>query len=103
MVSEVAAEVRSRTISLFRTEKKAPIVALRESLPPEDQMLLILRVDRGLAWNDLVLVFHDGEAELSEADLKRESARLRKRFQSVKERLFQMAKARGLVEGEEPG
>lgn len=57
-------------------------------------MLLVLRVDKDLAWNELARVMHPEEAEpLDEEGLKREAARLRKRFQHVKERLLELKKA----------
>jgi RNA polymerase sigma-70 factor, ECF subfamily len=97
-VSRVAAQVRTRTLTILRTETKTAIMKLRESLPEDDQLLLVLRVDRDLAWNDLALVFLDAKNEESDQEtLKREAARLRKRFQLVKERLLEMGRERGLV------
>ena len=90
-IDAVAAEVRTATLSLYRTEKRSAIAELREELPEEDRMLLVLRVDRGLAWEELARVFADGDV-----DVARESARLRKRFQLVKAKLVSLAKARGL-------
>jgi len=95
---EIAAQVRTATLSYLRTEQKDRFTALRESLPAEEQMLLILRVDRGLAWEELARVMHDPEeGELDDEALKRESARLRKRFQLVKEKLVTMGKRAGLI------
>jgi RNA polymerase sigma-70 factor, ECF subfamily len=104
-LSAIAQEVRSDTASFLRTGRRARIVALRDSLPPEDQELLVLRIDKRLAWNDLARVLHDEEAPpLDEAALKREAARLRKRFQLVKERLHELGRREGLVVAEEgPG
>lgn len=90
--SEVPAQVRSATASFLRTENRSRFAALREQLSEDDRMLLVLRVDKKLAWNDLATVMHDGEAPLDEQTLARESARLRKRFQLVKERLLEMKK-----------
>ena len=71
---------------------------LRDRLPPDDQALLILRVNRRLVWTEIALVmFHAGEA-VEPAVLESEAARLRKRFQSVKERLRNMALEEGLAE-----
>jgi hypothetical protein len=50
-----------------------------------------------MEWNDIVTVMHDGEA-LDDETAKREAARLRKRFQSVKERLRERAASEGLLE-----
>ena len=69
---------------------------LREELPAEDQALLILRVDKQLDWNELAQVL--SEDELAGDALRRESARLRKRFQMIKERLRKRAEEEGLLE-----
>jgi RNA polymerase sigma-70 factor (ECF subfamily) len=95
--AELAAEVRSRTMPMLRTEVKTKWRALRESLPREDQLLLVLRVDRELEWNELVDVLHEGEAPLDADEKKREAARLRKRFQMVKERLRELGRREGLL------
>jgi RNA polymerase sigma-70 factor (ECF subfamily) len=93
-VSQVVDLIRSETLSYLRTERKTRILALRDALPDDDRALLMLRVDRGLAWDELVGVMHDGELE-GEAR-KREAARLRKRFQLIKEKLKAMATEQGL-------
>ena len=48
-----------------------------------------------MEWMDLARVF--SQTEGSEDDTKREAARLRKRFQLVKERLRAEGRARGLI------
>lgn len=92
-------EIRTATLSFLRTERKTRLSALRASLPIEDQMLLVLRVDRRLSWSDLALVLHEGEDDqrLSSDELKREAARLRKRFQLLKDRLREQGRREGLV------
>jgi RNA polymerase sigma-70 factor (ECF subfamily) len=95
-IERVAAQVRTQTRSWIRTETKDRFARLRESLPPEEQMLLVLRVDRELEWNELARVLSDDEAP-DDATLKREAARLRKRFQLVKEKLVEMARREGLL------
>ena len=95
----VVHQVRTETAAFMRTEKKTRLQALRDSLPEDDRMLLVLRVDRDLAWSDLARVLHDGdEGQLDDATLTREVARLRKRFQLVKERLRDLAKKEGLLD-----
>lgn len=96
--SILAAQLATRTGSLLRTEKRSRIAALRDALPPEDQLLLVLRVDRDLAWNDLARIMSEDEGALDDEALKREAARLRKRFQLVKERLHELAAREGIVE-----
>jgi RNA polymerase sigma-70 factor, ECF subfamily len=95
-VTQAAQEVRTATLSFLRTAKRDRLAALRDALPEDDRMLLVLRIDRGLTWDDLARVL--GAAD---APLKRESARLRKRFQLVKEKLMALAKREGLVKAKE--
>jgi RNA polymerase sigma-70 factor (ECF subfamily) len=90
---------RSDTASYLKTQRKSRIAALRDSLPREDQELLVLRVDRQLAWNDLarVLLHPEDGATLTDEALKREAARLRKRFQALKAQLHEMGRREGLI------
>ena len=96
----VVHKVRTETIPFLRTEKKTRLQALRDALPEEDRVLLVLRVDRGLPWNDVArIVTHDEDAvPPDEATIVQEAARLRKRFQLVKDRLRELAKREGLTE-----
>ena len=94
-IADVVARVRSRTAIHQRTEVKDAIAEMRRSLPEEDQTLLTLRVDRRMAWRDIALVIAGNEAD--DAELKREAARLRKRFQLVKDDLRQRAREAGLL------
>jgi RNA polymerase sigma-70 factor (ECF subfamily) len=96
-LSAIVEEVRTATASYLRTERQSRFASLRASLPPDDQALLILRVDRGLGWNDLARVLGGGDAPLGEDELKREAARLRKRFQLIKARLLELGRAAGVV------
>jgi RNA polymerase sigma-70 factor (ECF subfamily) len=93
----VEQRLRSETLPYLRTQMKSRFAELRSALRVEDQELLILRVDRQLAWSELVLVMHDGEPLAGEA-LKREAARLRKRFQVIKETLREAARREGLLD-----
>jgi RNA polymerase sigma-70 factor (ECF subfamily) len=91
-ISKIAARVRTETMTLLRTEKRSAIARLRDELSEEDRSLLVLRLNRELGWRDIAMVFGaDDDA------VDREAARLRKRFQLVKERLRALGKARGLV------
>jgi RNA polymerase sigma-70 factor (ECF subfamily) len=97
----IAEEVRSATKSYLKTERRSRFAALRASLPAEDQALLMLRVDRQLPWTDLAQVLHEDDAQpLAGEALKREAARLRKRFQLVKEKLYEMGRREGLIRDE---
>ena len=104
--SDLEAAVRSETASYLRSDRRARFTELRHSLPLDDQTLLILRVDRSLSWADLAQVMHDGAglepaSALTGEALVRETARLRKRFQSVKERLLALGRQAGVVTVEE--
>lgn len=90
--AEIAACVRTETMSLLRTEKRTRFQRLRDELPEEDRTVLVLRVDRDLAWRDIAVVLG-----AEDTAIEREAARLRKRFQLVKDRLRALGKARGLV------
>ena len=96
-IAGLVERVRSETLTYLKTEGRSKFTALRESLSAEDQELLILRVDRKLAWDEIARVFTTDAGTVSEDDLKKESARLRKRFQSVKARLFELGERAGLV------
>ena len=99
-LQEVAEVVRTETLAFLRTEKRTRLQALRDALPEEDRILLVLRVDRKLAWNDLarVLAETESDAPLAEAAVARGAARLRKQFQLVKDRLRDLAKKDGLID-----
>lgn len=94
----IAASIRSRTPAWARSEVKDRWRALRDSLADDDRMLLVLRVDRGLSWNELALVMLGSESAVK-SELAREASRLRKRFQILKNELRQRAKRAGLLEG----
>jgi RNA polymerase sigma-70 factor (ECF subfamily) len=82
-------QVRTETLPYLRTEAKGLAARLREQLEPDEQALLVLRIDRGLSWHDVARVFAGrgpGEGE-GEADLAREAAALRKRFERLKAKL----------------
>jgi RNA polymerase sigma-70 factor (ECF subfamily) len=98
-LEQVALQVRTETLTFLRTEKRTRLQALRDALPEEDRLLLVLRIDRQLPWDDLARVMAETEpgAALDGAALTRESARLRKRLQLVKERLRDLAKKEGLL------
>lgn len=91
-LADVLADVRTRTRSTVATDKQRKLAMLREALPIEDRTLLILRVDRDLAWDDIALAFAESPEQLSDDDRKREAARLRKRFQLIKQRLVARAR-----------
>jgi RNA polymerase sigma-70 factor (ECF subfamily) len=99
-IEDVIRLVRTDTLTFLRTQQKTRLLALRDTLDEDDRMLLILRVDRGLEWNELVRVLADPDEGRAEdpAFVKKEAARLRKRFQLLKEKLREAAKREGLIE-----
>jgi RNA polymerase sigma-70 factor, ECF subfamily len=100
-ISEIANRIQTATLASARSESKALIVRLREQLPVDDQTLLILRVNRRLAWTEIAQVMlHEG-AGAEAAVLEKEAARLRKRFQLAKDKLREMALKEGLVHADD--
>jgi RNA polymerase sigma-70 factor, ECF subfamily len=85
-IDALAARMRSETLQYLRTETKHRVTELRAELDPDDQTLLILRVDRGFAWPDVARVMADGEG-----DIDKKVVALRKRFERIKERLRKRA------------
>ncbi len=85
-VDELAAKVRSETLEHLRTETRDRIRMLRDELDPDEQTLLILRVDRGFTWPEVARIMNDGEPIDDRA-----VASLRKRFERIKERLRRRA------------
>ncbi|MGD8863761.1 MAG: sigma-70 family RNA polymerase sigma factor [Myxococcales bacterium] len=95
-LSQAVERVRTATVAYRRTDVKDRFQALRARLPEEDQTVLILRVDRRLSWLELAEVFL-GDETIEPDALKKEAARLRKRFQLAKDRLKKMAEEEGLL------
>jgi RNA polymerase sigma-70 factor (ECF subfamily) len=98
-VRSALAAAKTRTRTSPATHNRRTLVALRDALPADDRTLLILRVDRNLPWDDIALVFADAPETLSREGRKREAARLRKRFQLVKQRLMEQVQATSAVSG----
>jgi RNA polymerase sigma-70 factor (ECF subfamily) len=96
VISAIADQVRTQTVSFLRSEVRDGIAKLRDALTEEERTLLVLRVDRELDWDDVVRVMCDGEV-LDEAGHKRAAARLRKRFQTLKEKLARQAREQNLL------
>jgi RNA polymerase sigma-70 factor (ECF subfamily) len=90
-VSSIAADVWSTT-ARERDRKDAIYVELRNSLDAEDQMLLVLRVDRDLSWREIAIVML-GDA-VPDEEVVRKAAALRKQFERVKHHLRGLAEKR---------
>lgn len=94
-VSDPVAVERSRTRPYQRTDVKDRFAALRETLSAEEQSLLVLRIDRGLSWDEVARIMYDGD-ERDDEELKRHTTNLRQRFRQLKLRLEEWAKTEGL-------
>jgi RNA polymerase sigma-70 factor, ECF subfamily len=93
-ISEAVAQVRTRTHLHMRSEIKDGFRKLREQLDPDEQQLLMLRIDRDLGWNEIAEIVDDID---DPKELVRATARLRQEFQKLKERLRELAVAEGLM------
>jgi RNA polymerase sigma-70 factor, ECF subfamily len=100
--SRQAARLQTRTQPYLQTPIRSRVRALRSQLSAEDQALLILRIGRRLPWRELAVALSAPDAQLSQADLERESARLRKRFSLATAQLKALAQAEGLLPAREP-
>ena len=96
-ISAIEDHVRTSTLSFLRTEPRNRFAEIRNELPPDDRALLVLRVDRELSWKECVHAMADVDASRSPEELAREAARLRKRFQVLKQRLLEIGQREGLV------
>lgn len=96
-ITDVAERVRSRTRPHLQTEVKVGFAAIRATLDDADRMLLVLRVDRAMSWNDVARVMAEESDDDSDAEIARAAARLRKRFQTVKDTIRERAIATGLI------
>jgi RNA polymerase sigma-70 factor (ECF subfamily) len=88
---EMAAVVRTATRDIQRTAVKDELRILREQLDPEEHELLLLRLDRNMAWKDIARILGGDD------DLEARAAGLRKRFERVKQRLKKLAIEHGLI------
>jgi RNA polymerase sigma-70 factor (ECF subfamily) len=76
--ANVVAPARTNTPRFLQTEWKSRLRALRERLDPDDRALLVLRVDRQMAWEDIAHVLDEPACSCSA---------LRKRFERIKAKL----------------
>ena len=94
---EIEERIRTQTVEFLRTENRSAVDQLREQLAPDERALLILRLDRKLAWNEIAEIMADEGAPRTAEALRRDAATLRKRFERVKDRLRELARASGLL------
>lgn len=79
-------QVRTRTPIYKRSEVRERFTQLRGELEPDDLMLLSLRLEQRLPWNDIARVLSNDDSN----DLVRATAALRKRYQRLKDRLREL-------------
>lgn len=78
-VGELVAAIRSSTYATLEPAVRARFERLRTALDEEDRTILVLRVDRRMAWRDIADVLGDDGEERD-----RVASRLRKRFERIK-------------------
>ena len=99
-MADVAEQVRSRTLPHLRTDVKDCFASIRDALEKTTARFWYLRVDRDMSWNDIARISSaDGD---SDETLTRVAAKMRKRFQFVKEEIRRRAREAGLLSDEEP-
>lgn len=86
-IDEIVARERSRTATYLRTETRDKVARIRAALDPDDQTLLILRVNRQLPWNDIARIMAGDEESLDDALVLKRAQALRKRFERLKKEL----------------
>lgn len=87
---QLAQEARTR--SAIRLERQVDALApLRHALDPDDQLLLTLRLDEELSWDEVALVLSAGGEPVA-------APSIRKRFQRLKATLGEEARRLGLLE-----
>ena len=99
-ISGIAEELRSSTASFLATQLRDRVAQLRDQLEEDDRALLVLRIDRQMAWNDIARVMVGTDAP--EAEVQKRSAALRKRFERLKVEIRERAEREGLVEKRPP-
>lgn len=87
-MSVMIERARATTPAYKKTDVKDAFARLREQLDPEDHMLLGLRLDKRMAWNEIAQVMGSGDP----ARLARDAAALRKRFERLKNRLRELTR-----------
>jgi RNA polymerase sigma-70 factor, ECF subfamily len=81
-------KLAQQVTSISERADRSVAAQLRESLEPFERTLLILRVDRGLSWDEVTQVMSDPDEPVTKDALK-------KRFERIKTRLRELAHQRG--------
>ena len=82
----IAQQVRTSTAEYLRSSARDRLAQLCAGLDEDDRALLVLRLDRKLAWPEIARVMQDGD-EARDDEVTRRAAALRKRYERLKEQL----------------
>jgi len=91
-LSRLVEEVRSSVFLGRDQARQATLDRLRAGLTPDERTLLVLRLDRGLAWAEVAIVLAEANGQAVDEPA------LRKRFERLKDKLAQRAREEGLLE-----
>ena len=91
-LSRLVEEVRSSVFLGRDQARQATLDRLRAGLTPDERALLVLRLDRGLSWAEVSLVLSEEQGRPVDEPT------LRKRFERLKDKLAERARAEGLLE-----
>jgi RNA polymerase sigma-70 factor, ECF subfamily len=97
VLSQLADDFRTTTRPYLQTEVKDGFRKLRDQLDEEEQLLLLLRVDRKLSFREIAITVL-GDADCEAAVLAREEARLRQAFARMRSNFRRLAENAGLLE-----
>lgn len=87
---------RAKTAPWQKTTVKDVFRQVRGELAPEEQDILILRVDRAMSWNDVARALQDSEADELEGEaLHRRTNSLKKQFERIQDTLRERMKSLG--------
>jgi RNA polymerase sigma-70 factor (ECF subfamily) len=82
-VAALVEKTRTRTAEFLQTEVRDKLAEIRAQLDPDDQTLLILRINRGLTYREIARVLDGEVVESDDAALGRRANALRKRLERL--------------------
>lgn len=88
-IQQAVDRVRSTAPAHQRTDVKDRFAQVRAQLAPDEQILLGLRLDRQMEWNEIARILAAGDA----GAVARDAAALRKRYERLKIRLRRLLEA----------
>jgi RNA polymerase sigma-70 factor (ECF subfamily) len=99
--ADAVAARSTSTSGAFSTTRRDQLDNVRASLSDEDRDLVVLRVERGLAWKEIAAAFlEDGDTDPE--SLVREAARLRQRFRAIRVKIAAAISAQSPHKGKPP-